>query len=204
MPGPWDKTYLKLWTAFVNALGKRYGSDNAVTLVHMAGPTASSAEMHLPKRREAKKLTEDAGYTKKRIVDAWKAVIDAYSKAFPEKALALNVAIPFRKDGAMEDIIRYGISTLGQRFCTQGNWLSAHTRDSFVPYKTIESFKADKGITVGFQMLGASANESRQGPLDLSIQKGLNAGAKYFEIYEADIKDVRNAPLLKEISDKLK
>ena len=204
MPVPWDKNYLKLWAAFVTEFGKRYGSDEAVVLVHMAGPTVSSAEMHLPKRREAKELVQDAGYTKDRIVDAWKTVIDSYSKALPQTNLALNIAVPFRKDGAMEDIIRYAISKLGQRLCIQGNWLSAHTQDSFLPYETIANFRADKSITTGFQMLGASANESRQGSLNVAIQKGLTAGAGYFEIYEQDIKDVRNAPLLKEISDKLK
>ena len=204
MPLPWDETYIRRWTNFVYALGKRYGSDDTLVLVHMAGPTVRSAEMHLPKKGGGKRLVEDYGYSRDRIVATWGKVIDAYAGAFPEKALALNIAIPLRNDGAMEGIIQYGIKKLGQHLCIQGNWLNAYTKDSFHPYEVILNLKKNSNATIGFQMLGAVKNESRQGPLEESVQKGINAGARYFEIYEADIVDQRNKKLLTEIDKKLK
>lgn len=204
IPLPWDETYLKLWTNFVRELGKRYAFNTSIVLVHMAGPTLSSAEMHLPKKGSVRRLIQEAGYSKETLISAWKKVIDAYAVAFPASSLALNISIPFRNDGAMEEIIKYGISRLGQRLCIQGNWLSAHTMDSFHPYKVMHDLYKNKAVNVGFQMLGAAKNESRQGSLDTAIQKGLNAGANYFEIYEIDIIDNRNRQLLEELDRRLK
>lgn len=202
-PVPWDNKYLNDWIRFITALGKRYGSEAAVSLVHMAGPTVNSAEMHLPKRGEAKGFM-DAHYRKDKVVDAWKRVIDAYKKAFPEKALALNIAIPFRNDGALEEVVQYGMMKLGKAFCVQGNWLSARTMESFHPYKLLSDFGKKGSARVGFQMLAPSANEARQGSLEVSIRKGLDAGARYFEIYEADIKEEQNKKLLEDLEKKLK
>jgi len=192
LPLPWDETYIREWIRFVGVLGERYSTNDAVTLVHIAGPTVRSAEMHLPKRGTGKTQIQDAAYSKEKIVSAWKKVIDAYAKAFPDKPLALNIAIPLKDDGAMEEIIAYGISRIGERLCLQGNWLSAYIKDSFTPYREIMSVHKQHKVTVGFQMLGTAKNMLKQGPLDKAVQKGLKAGARYFEIYEQDIREQHN------------
>ncbi|MDA8168915.1 MAG: beta-galactosidase [Nitrospiraceae bacterium] len=202
VPLPWDEVYLGIWLKFVEALGKRYNGNDAIVLVHMAGPTVNSAEMHIPKRGEAKTLVINAGYSKDALVSAWRRVMDAYSAAFPEKELSLNIAVPFRRDGTLEDVIQYGISKIGNRFAVQGNWLSAHTRDRFYPYHVMAGLNAN--VNKGFQMLAASKNGSRQGSLDVSIQKGLKAGARYFEIYEADIRDYNSRQLFEGLDKKLR
>ncbi len=203
MPVPWDESYIKEWTKFVNVLGKRYGSNDALVLVHMAGPTASSAEMHIPKKGEGKTLIQEAGYSRDKIVEAWREVIDAYSNAFPQKALALNIAVPFRRDGALEEVVQYAVSKMGKRLCVQGNWLSAHTANSFYPYKVILDIQKNNSANIGFQMLGASKHESRQGSLDMSVEKGLLAGAMYFEIYQVDILEPDNRQFLEELDKRL-
>lgn len=203
MPVPWDAAYIREWTKFVNILGKRYGCNDALILIHMAGPTASSAEMHIPKKGEGKTLIQEAGYSKDKIVKAWKEVIDAYSNAFPKKVLALNIAVPFRKDGALEEVIQYAVSKIENSLYVQGNWLSAHTTDSFYPYRVILDLKKNNSTNIGFQMLGASKYESRQGSLDASIEKGLIAGAMYFEIYQVDIIEPGNRQFLEELNKRL-
>ena len=203
-PVVWDQTYLKKWVQFVSALGKRYSQDATVTLVHIAGPTFNSAEMHLPKRGEGRRLTEKAGYSAGKLLQAWKTVIDAYAEAFPGKALALNISIPLSNDGTMEKIIDYGKARLGNRLCVQGNWLSSHTKVTFPPYRVILNFPSKDAITIGFQMLGAAKNEYRMGPLDAAITKGLEAGAQYFEIYETDIEDPASRVVLGDLNKKLR
>lgn len=202
-PVPWNENYLKAWTKFVYALGERYSMADTVVLVHITGPNVRSAEMHLPKQGDERALMMKAGYSKNRIVSAWKTVIDAFANAFPKKSLALNMAIPLKNDHAMEDIIQYGISKLGQRLYIQGNFLSAYTRDSFHTYEVIFNLKKNNYVNVGFQMLGAS-DESRMGNLTGAVQKGLDAGASYFEIYEKDVTIDRNRQLLMELDKRLK
>jgi len=203
-PVPWDETYIREWIKFVDILGKRYSSSDVITLVHIAGATVSSAEMHLPKGKEGGKLTEAAGYSKKKIVNVWKKVMDAYSNAFPGKALALNIAVPFKNDGTLDEVVQYGISKIGTRFCVQGNWLTAHTSDSFYPYKLIFDLHKNNWINIGFQMARASKTyESLQGSLEASVQKGLDAGARYFELYQVDILEESNGKFLEGLNKQL-
>lgn len=204
MPVPWDSVYLEEWIKFVRKVGERYGKSSSLVMVHMAGPTAFNAEMHLPKKGEGKTLIEGAGYSKHKIVSAWRMVIDAYSNAFPGKALALNTAVPLREDGALEEIIQYGLSRVGKLFYIQGNWLSAYTTDSYYSHNVILDFRKKGVDNVGFQMLGSSEFKAeQQGPLDVAVQKGLNAGAKYFEIYQEDITKANNSQFLTELDKKL-
>jgi hypothetical protein len=170
----------------------------------MAGPTWHSAEMHLPKYSpENRAVLEKAGYTKDKIVHAWKKVIDGYAEAFPDKSLALNLSIPFKNDGAMEEIIEYGIKKLGNRICIQDNQLSDH-HEKAVTYKTIEKL-SKRGVNVGFQMLDSAVDKpKRQGSLEVSVEQGLKAGAQYFEIYQSEIKDERKSRLFHELDKKLR
>jgi hypothetical protein len=150
-------------------------------------------------------LIEEAGYTRETIVTAWKKVIDAYAKAFPDKALALHIAIPLRRDGAMEEVVQYGVSKLGKRFCIQGDFLSAHTNESFDPYRVIREVRDKNTATLGFQMLdSAYYRPQREGSLETAIAKGLQAGARYFEIYEADILDPQNSEIWDGLQKKLR
>ena len=48
LPLPWNSTYIADWQAFISALQSRYGSNDALVAVVMAGPTAASPEMIMP------------------------------------------------------------------------------------------------------------------------------------------------------------
>ena len=212
LPIPWDETYLRYWARLVRQLGKRYGNDPAIVLVHIAGPTRSSAEMHLPKSRLDQDQWKQVGYTPKRLIAAWKQVMDVYAEAFPKQSLAVNISRPIYDDGVVEGVLDYGLEKYGARFCIQGNWLSAHTQDTFPYYKLIRQHAAKTRI--GFQMLGAASwNDSphpkqqraggRMGDLDIAIQKGLAAGADYFEIYQKDIQNPVYRNILRELAERL-
>ncbi len=214
LPIPWDETYLRYWTRFVHQLGERYRDDPAVVLVHVAGPTHFSAEMHLPKSKEDQVQWQRVGYTPKKLTDAWKRVLDAYAQAFLMQCLALNIAKPIYDDGVVEAVLDYGVEKQGTRLCIQGNWLSAHTPDAFPYYKRIQQYATK--ATTGFQMLGAASwNDrpssgkrqdrpgGRMGDLGVAIQKGLAAGADYFEIYQKDIQNPIYKKTLRDLADRL-
>jgi hypothetical protein len=204
IPLAWDEAYLDLWMRFIAQLGARYSNHEELQLVHIAGPTVHSAEMHLPKHSsENREILIEAGYGKDNIVSAWKKVIDAYAVAFPGKSLALNIAVPFKDDGAMEEIIQCGISQLGHRLCVQDNQLSDH-HEGHLTYKALKTLSR-QGVTVGFQMLcSAVRNPGRQGSLKTSIDLGLAAGAQYFEIYQSDVLEEKQETMLGELAMKLK
>lgn len=188
-PLPWDEIYLEAWLKMINAMGKRYDSHKSIILVHMAGPTVYSAEMHLPKN-ENRKVLQRADYTKQKIITAWKKVIDAYATNFPTKFLSLNLALPLNNDGAMEEIVAYAQKKIGNRLCIQGNFLSGKTKTSFHVYKYLQSFRDDDTVIIGFQMAAPAGNVARMGTLESAIDKGRAAGARYFEIYPGDCLDL--------------
>lgn len=186
IPVPWDAVYLGRWTAFVSALGRRYRDDPSLVLIQMAGPTANTAEMHLPKSPDDRAVWERKGYRRDRLVAAWKTVIDAYAGAFPNHGLAVDISIPLYNDGSLEEILSYGARTVPGRFCIQGNWLSDHTREGFPLYRLIKDYS--KTTPVGFQMLGPNRPDSTTS-LREAIDRGVEAGARYLEIYESDFQD---------------
>ena len=48
MPLPWSSQYLYYWDRFLVDLATRYGKDQALVSVIMAGPTCATTEMILP------------------------------------------------------------------------------------------------------------------------------------------------------------
>lgn len=200
IPIPWDAAYLARWSAFVAAFGRRYNDDPSVVLIQMAGPTANTAEMHLAKTPADKTVWRAKGYSRDRLVRAWKVVIDAYAKAFPDKYLAIDIAVPVFNDGSLEEVLSYGIRTVPGRFCIQGNWLSDHTRKEFPLYRLIRDYS--KTAPVGFQMLRASRSGS-SGSLRAAVDRGIEAGARYFEIYATDFRDPDRSEDLRYAAERL-
>jgi hypothetical protein len=203
IPLPWDDAYLSAWVKFIRQLGIKYNKQPELVLVHMAGPTWHSAEMHLPRfSRESRTMLGKAGYSKDSLVSAWKKIIDAFGEAFPDKFLALNLAVPFREDGAMEEIVQYARARLGNRLCAQDNQLSDHHENS-VTYKLVQTL-GKQGVNIGFQMLDSAKDRpGRQGSLRGSIEQGLAVGAEYFEIYQADLMQPQNRDFLEELNKRL-
>ncbi len=190
-PVPWDVFFLDIWGEFLDRLGEACKGYKDISLIHMAGPTTFSTEFY---------LANFPDYTKEKLISSWKDCIGRYVINF-DSQLALNISIPLKDDGAMEEIVDLGLD-LEEQICIQGNWLSQKTTRSFKPYKLIYDLNQKMtSATIGFQ---TSGTESRSGPLEKSTQIGLNAGAKYFELYGADIMDSANTKFLTSLSEKLK
>ncbi|HEX5417909.1 MAG TPA: beta-galactosidase, partial [Chloroflexota bacterium] len=199
LPLPWDQTYLKRWFTFVQTLGQRYDSNPAVMLVPAAGPTSISAEMSLPDGSDAVAQWRQLGYTPQKFIDAWAQTVAAYVQAFPTTQIALTLypGLPI-PDASASDETRTTIPSAaegkyGSKITIQTSGLSARKEDKpRIGYQTVQQYS--QRTTVGFEM-GTSATErpDRMGGQDAtsalrgSIDFGLQAGAKYLEIYEKDV-----------------
>jgi hypothetical protein len=229
IPLPWDETFLSEWSNFIRGMGKKFNRHPEVVLITMAGGAANSIEMHLPKGPEMRRQLEQAGYSRKALVDSWKRLIDVYDEAFPDKALALPVAVPLKRDGALEDIVSYAVEKLGGRLYLATGSLSDTTRlDSYL-LKLIQSY-GDRA-RIGFQLLSpvtyaknrANAEDKflkkpRNDPerpgrrpaahepvkdLRRAFEIGLEAGASYIQVYEIDVANAELSDDLEYLSRRL-
>ncbi len=209
MPVPWDPVMLTKWTQLIKAFGDKYNKDEAVVLIQMVGPEKHGGEMHLPNTKMDKEHWRQIGYSKEKLVSAWITVIDAYADAFPDKPLALDVALPVYDDGAVEEVMAYAKQKLGDRFAVQHNALAAKTKTTGKPHKWVLTYR-DKTI-IGFQLLCSVIpqdrfNENGQrfgGTMAQGLQIGMDSGASYFEIYPADYKDPVSAAALRQTAQML-
>jgi hypothetical protein len=203
-PVPWDPIFLKAWTHLIAVFGRRYDKEPAVVMVQMAGLDYTGGEMHLPKTKEDVAHWKAIGYSKDRLVGAWRTVIDAYADAFPNKYLALDVSLPVLRDGTVEEVVAYAREKLGPRFCIQHNALSAGTVQEGFPHRWIK--ENQEPAIVGFQELcpvtpeGSFNNNGRRfgGTLERGLQIGCDAGMTYLEIYLADISNKQLRPTIQE------
>ena len=201
-PVPWDPVFLAKWKRFIAALGERYSGDPAVVLVHMTTASRYGSEMNLALAQPDKERWRELGYSKARFVDAWHTIIDAYAGAFPQTYLAINVAMPLFDDGAVEDVLAYGIGRLGKRFTVQHNALHATTRTTKTPHRWVAGVKGR--ATIGFQFLEAASAQRRfGGTMAEAVKIALASGASYLEIYPADLSDPESASALEEAAKRL-
>jgi hypothetical protein len=209
IPVPWDEVFLAKWRRFIASLGERYAGDRRVVLVHMTGPSRYGSEMHLATTPHDKERWQRRGYSKRRLVEAWKAIIDAYADAFPQTALALNVSTPLLDDGVVEDVLAYGVHRVGKRFAVQHNALHARTRPGKTPHRWVTSVREEARI--GFQLLvpvtpqGRFNDQGRRfgGTMAEAVSIALDAGAAYLEIYPADLRDPVSAAALADAARRL-
>jgi hypothetical protein len=100
LPLPWNPTYKSYWKAFLTAVAARYGSNEAFVSIAVAGPTAESVEIILPRsgnqlERWAELLQgayHDASYhrTDKAFVEEWDAAVTMYGEVFRNVTLVVT------------------------------------------------------------------------------------------------------------------
>ncbi|MGG7381744.1 hypothetical protein ACQ7B2_24370, partial [Escherichia coli] len=89
VPIPWDPAVNAAHSEMVAALGDHFQDETAIAAVHISSPaTNRSLEMFLPNG-----LNTLPDYSDQKIIDSWKSAIDAYSTAFPNTSLVLDIAM---------------------------------------------------------------------------------------------------------------
>lgn len=209
IPLLWDDTYLRKWTALVRELGKRFGSNDTVVLVHMTGATGNGLEMQLPFTPQDRQAWEVAGYTPEKTIAAWKQIIDAYAQAFANRPLDIDVHPVLGSDRVAEAVAAYGSAKLGRRFGIFSGWLSGKPTPTDPHHAGMHAIAARYGPKgfAAFQMIASYTRTPTQFPpegLKAAIEQGLSWNAHYFEIWETDAMNPELHPLLQEMAAKLR
>ncbi len=189
MPIPWDDVYLGKWEAFIRAFGKRYNGNQHIYSVAMSGGGYID-EMNLPKAFER---WRQAGYTDEKLIQAWKRIIDAYQRVFPETPTNLAINEPLgslQQSNVVSPVVSYVLATYPRKVYLQQNALKADfPRDNRIRQIIRE---ASVKTIVGYQMLGGKGFLERQtGDRVAAFRHALEDNVSYVEVYGPDVRDPR-------------
>jgi Beta-galactosidase len=209
IPLLWDEVYLRKWTAVIQAAGRKYADEGTVALVHITGATANGLEMQLPQSPGDRKRWMEVGYSPEKVINAWKRIIDTYSKAFPHSALDIDVHPVLGSDKVAEEVAAYGFTKLSKRFGVFGGWLSGKSAENDAHHAAMHVIAQIYGTKsfADFQLIG---NETRQperfasGGVRSAIEQGMSWGARYFEVWQTDAMNPGLHSTLRELSLKIK
>lgn len=196
IPLPWDSTYLTYWGKLIAQLGKRYADNSTIALVHITHSSKNGFEMQLPEERVGRRLEtpaqgpwHDAGYTEDKHVEAMQQVITHFATAFPNTPIDIEIHPVLDSVEPARRVYEYGKASYGKRFGLFSAWWSGKSQPwNHALYPLLES--ACDYSFCNIQMIG---NQSRQperlldGSLMSAMQEAETLGAKYFEIWSADL-----------------
>lgn len=93
-PVPWDPVYMRLFTADLEAIARRYGDDPRVFAMTVLGQNFNylGEEMHAP----SVEAFLPFGWTERRVLENWRYWIETYDRLFPRKKLMLVVSQSYR------------------------------------------------------------------------------------------------------------
>lgn len=212
-PLPWDPVWLREWLNFISALGRKINSSPQVAGIVITGPVGPFGEMVLPRSSEMTVGWRKLGWDDDKFFAAYKACIDAFAKAIPDKRLALSFSRPGDEPASVAfRIYEYARNTLGGRLMTMINALSG-TRDygkfkvnsRWFNQRMIANLCKDgkDGNPVGFQQLAprmerrikkllpgqvSFGGKERVGTPEQEIANVEGCGARYVEVYLADLR----------------
>jgi hypothetical protein len=229
LPLPWDQTYLDRWFTFLTAVSARYRDRPSFIKIAADGPTSVTAEMSLPNEPADLCTWITIGYTSDRLIGAWTEVFARYAQIFPRQYFSLALypppplvstshcagGGPVGTDHSESQRVRAAIIELGAdatptRFVLQTNGLTAAKEDTANAggYDLVKSYGAK--VVIGFQLsTSATLNPTAMGDPDgatalrASLQKGLDAGAQFLEVYEPDVLSPAAQPVLATIAGAL-
>jgi Beta-galactosidase len=211
LPLPWDQIYLRRWFAFLRAVSARYQSRPSFIKIAADGPTSITGEMTLPDTPADICNWVKVGYTSDQLIGAWKQVFANYAHIFTRQyfSLALYPPLPIISTTHCENgnpvgidrnesqrvraiIIGLGADNYPKRFILQENGLLATKGNATNgAYEVVKSY-AGKVVT-GFQLSTSAilspvymGDPNGVTALQKSLQNGLDANAKFLEVYEPD------------------
>jgi hypothetical protein len=187
VPIPWDPAVTSAHDEMVAELGAHYRDETDIAAVHIsAPPTNQSLEMYFPDG-----LQSLPDYSDTKIITSWDAAIDAYSVAFPNNALVLDVAMVPDASGAITNaVIDYARQILGDRANFIHCSLKATTNPAAPVHQTIVNL-SQEGARIGFEMVSPSTDVNRfGGPFTDALATGRAAGAAWYQIYQADVPSI--------------
>ncbi len=106
---PWDPHYLEAKEDLVAALGERFDAHPALAYVYFTGACSTNGiEGHC---RVDEAEYSAAGYTERRLQDAYLEILDAYLDAFPTTPIAMEVHALFGSASVWEVLWQHGVGS---------------------------------------------------------------------------------------------
>jgi hypothetical protein len=212
---PWDPIFLKEWSAFVEAEGARYDNNPNVGYVSIGGPGTGISTVAVRNQQDYDTFNAAGGLTK--WVEGSKAIIDMYGAAFKSTPFILVLAnpvlnVPSAKaagQAALQQVINYGMAKYPGRFGVGGDTLSANSlnqasSDYFISQIILQNSAASP---TGFQMIGAATSSTSTtgsvGNLGTATMAGMQMGAQFIEVYQADCENAQYTAMLKAANEQL-
>jgi hypothetical protein len=203
MPLPWDPIFQQKWGAFIQAFAARYGSAPNLAYVVMGGPG----------RREESYFcftAEDIDYFTNTLggLPNWeqgvKWIIDQYGTYFPNTPFILAMAAPIPlPDGrdSIKAVVDYGAAQHpGNHFGVMSCGLQYPGGPDNGSLGATEVPLLSPTSTVGYQFFRTQHEDvdpvTGRFMLDLGLERGINFGAHFIEVYGGDCDDPVLAPVL--------
>ncbi len=197
-PAVWNEKYRRLFAAFVEAVGRRYGRKSQLVLVHLSGPTVFAAEPVLARNQQEISALEEKGFTPDLVIAQWKETVGLFRGAFPGKMLALNLHYIVKGDRRLLVDLYNGVQEDASGIlAVQGNWLASDFIEEHRDLFELVAEYGAKGGVVGFQTVAPLLKRAKKkgfGQRELkryiieSFRGAMRAHAVYLEVYPVDVK----------------
>ena len=189
-PLPWDTTFISRYTRFVAALAAHVQARGDTGLLYAVSDGVPVAEMSIVGCRNGA-LSGGIAYSRASYLDAWKTTVDAHAAAFSTIALFISapvtvICIPDNDGKAFyTEVMNHALAKTAKATVFAAD-LNALGSARLVQVDASVSGRA----AIAYQTIWSSTNDPQnrmQGPLTDAVCRGLGSGARYFEIYKADI-----------------
>lgn len=189
-PLPWDTVFLTRYTQFMAALGAHIRSRGDGSLLAALSDTVPVPEMSLVGCKNGV-LSGGTAFNRTSYLTAWETTVDALATAFPNVPLYIsapvNVICASDNDGKAfyTELMNHAFTKTSSAtvFAADLNALGSSRMaqvDSFI----------SRRAAIAFQTIWSATNDPQnrmRGTLKDAVCKGIGYGARYFEIYKADL-----------------
>ena len=203
MPLPWDPIFQQKWGAFIQAFAARYSSAASLAYVVMGGPGRREESYFCFTDYDMDYFINTLGG-----LPNWergvKWIIDQYGTYFPNTPfiLALGAPIPLPSgDDSLKAVVDYGVAQYpGNHFGVMSCGLQYPGGPDNGSLGATEVPLLCPTSTVGYQFLLTQHEDidpvTGRFMLDLGLERGMNFGAHFIEVYSGDCDDPVLAPVL--------
>lgn len=185
-PVPWDATYLARYGRFVQAMAAHIRSRGDESLLRAVSDGVPVSEMSLPGCRDGR-LENGPAYSRAAYLEAWRTSGASHLAAFPSTPIAVSapVAVICAPDQDGRAFYTELMAPLSERVVVFAADLNAEGSQRM---SQVDASISSRGVL--FQTIWSQSDDPEnrmRGTLRDAVCRGLAFGARYFEIYKADL-----------------
>jgi len=179
----WSETYQTSATLLAKAIAKRYGKDPKLVLIYIPQQTANGIEGHFNGNKTASLIKQ--GLTEENWVGAAKKSIDSFTKAFPNKAIAIELHELLDSVKIPQSIIRYIEYNHRKQVGIGVWWLSGKTTYQTDLLRVLQ----ETNLPIYAQVIGKSSqtNRFKNAEYNQVFHQANIIGAQYVEVWNYEL-----------------